>query len=58
VSKKNNLVAVIIFFVFSIALAGPSIPNKIDSEFTQYPGSTVIHTIAIGGMVQAIFGLR
>jgi len=53
-SKKINLAAVIIFFSFSIAIAGPSIPNKIDSEFTQYPGSTVIHTISSGGMVQAI----
>lgn len=47
-------VAVLILFSFSIALAGPSLPNKIDSEFTQYPDSTVIHTIASDGMIQAI----
>ena len=52
-SKKIYLVAVI-FLIYSIALAGLSMPNKIDSEFSQYPGSTIIHTIDSGGMVQVI----
>lgn len=52
--KKIKLVAVLVIFGFSIAFAEPSIPGKIESEFTQYPGSTVIHTISSDGMVQAI----
>ncbi len=54
VSKKNYLFAVIILFSYSVALAGLSMPKKIESEFSQYPGSTVIHTIDSGGMLQVI----
>jgi hypothetical protein len=53
-SNKIIFIILTIFVSFSIALAGPTLPNEIDSEFTQYPGSTVIHTIESGGMVQAI----
>ena len=46
-----------VLFVFlscSLALAGPNMPEKIKAEFTQYPGSTVVHTMAAEGMVQAV----
>jgi hypothetical protein len=53
-SNKIILVFLTIFIGFSIALAGATLPKEIDSEYTQYPGSTVIHTIESDGMVQAI----
>ena len=54
VSKKIYFFGVIILLSYSVALAGLSMPKKIESEFSQYPGSTVIHTIASGGVVQVI----
>ena len=52
--KKMKLVSLMMAFSVSIALAGLNMPKEIESEFSQYPGSTVFHTIASEGMVQAI----
>lgn len=55
--KKLNISLFISLFIFLTsltAIAGPGMPKELRSEFTQYPGSTVIHTIASGGMTQAI----
>jgi len=55
--KKLNISLFISLFIFLTsltAIAGPGMPKELSSEFTQYPGSTVIHTIASGGMIQAI----
>ncbi|MBN2705319.1 MAG: hypothetical protein JXR89_02635 [Deltaproteobacteria bacterium] len=49
-----KLAAVFILFSFATAYAGLSLPQRIESEFTQYPGSNVIHTIAAEGMVQVV----
>ena len=54
VSKKIYFFGVIILLSYSVALAGLSMPKKIESEFSQYPGSTVIHTIDSREMVQVI----
>ena len=37
-----------------VALAGPEIPAKIKKEFSQYPGSTVMHTMDSPIMTQVI----
>jgi hypothetical protein len=51
---KSQLTVLFILLSFSMAIAGPSMPDQIKAEFTQYPGSTVVHTMAAEGMVQAV----
>jgi len=53
-TKKTCLLPLILLFVFSVAFAGPEMPAKIKNEFTQYPGSTVMHTMDSPAMTQVI----
>jgi hypothetical protein len=48
------LFIVTLLFVPSIVFAGPEMPSKIKNEFTQYPGSTVMHTMDSPIMTQVI----
>jgi hypothetical protein len=53
---KVLMVALIIsnFLIFSVAMAGPTMPKDLATEFTQYPGSSVMHTTTSAPLVQAI----
>ncbi len=43
----------LVFFSY-LAFAGQSMPTEVKAEFSQYPGSEVINTIAQGERVQAM----
>ncbi len=56
-SRKMLIVGIIsylLFFSFSNVHAGQSIPAEIKAEFSQYPGSEVVNTIAQGERVQVM----
>lgn len=52
--RVGLFISLLIFFATSTVFAGPSMPKKLASEFTQYPNSTIIHTITSNEMVQVI----
>jgi len=47
-----TVVCILVFFSSSMAYAGQSIPAEIKAEFSQYPGSELVNTIAHGERVQ------
>ncbi len=53
-TKMAGFISFVFFLTASMAFGGPAMPKELASEFTQYPGSTVVHTMAAEGMVQAI----
>ncbi len=52
--RFSFFISFLTLFAVSAVLAGPGMPKKLASEFTQYPKSSVIHTITSEGMVQVI----
>jgi len=53
-TKNICLLLMVLLFTSSIAFAGPEMPAKIKKEFSQYPGSTVMHTMDSPIMTQVI----
>lgn len=53
-TKNICLFLMVLLFTSSIAFAGPEMPAKIKKEFSQYPGSTVMHTMDSPIMTQVI----
>jgi hypothetical protein len=54
---KSTFVGVVGFlalFISSLAFAGPEMPKELAAEFPQYPGSTVVHSLAAEGVVQVM----
>jgi len=49
-----SVVCFLVFFSSSVADAGQSIPAEIKAEFSQYPGSEVVNSIAHGERVQVM----
>lgn len=53
-SKVIVCLSFVVFFVCSIAFAGPSMPKELESEFTRYPGSVIVNATTSAMIVQVI----
>ena len=51
--KLGVFLFIVAFMVSSVALAALKLPEEIEAEFTQYPGSKVTNSTAAGSMFMA-----